>query len=396
MLNLLNLGNTPRVIDREKPIHKEVNSMKKLTLLLSSVVLTFFLVACSESATADKESKGNDEKPAQEDHTADKKEKPEKVEEKKPPQPYKPMEPAEDATPLRDTLSEEELEQMPQAESYGEDRTRMVEVGETLVKGAKDQTDGPLKNHRLIAYYGHPNSSNMGILGEMEPDQLMEKLKEQTQAYSDADPSRPAVPMIELISTVAQRDPGPEGKYYHSTSPEQIDEYAELAKENDALLMLDVQLGTDSVLNQVKLLEKWLKLPYVHLAIDTEFHVGEGQTPGIDLGQVDGAEVQEAVDYLTEMVEENDLPDKIVLVHQFVDDALTNKEAIQPTEHVEVALNYDGWGDANTKMSLYRKFVRNEAVQYGGFKIFYKKDEPVLSPEEVLKLDPNPAIINYQ
>ncbi len=63
------------------------------------------------------------------------------MEEKKPPQPYKPMEPAEDATPLRDTLSEEELEQMPQAESYGEDRTRMVEVGETLVKGAKDQTE---------------------------------------------------------------------------------------------------------------------------------------------------------------------------------------------------------------------------------------------------------------
>lgn len=373
--------------------------MKKLVLLLSGVLLTFFLVACSESTSANKENEGNNKKTAQEDDTADKKEKqeePEETEEKPPPQPYKALQPSEDATPLKDTLSEEDLEQMPQAEAYGGDRTRMVEVGETLVKDAEDLTDGPLKNHRLVAYYGHPNSTNMGILGEMEPDQLMEKLKEQTQAYSDADPSRPAVPMIELISTVAQRDPGPEGKFFHSTSSEQIDEYAELAKENDALLMLDVQLGTDSVLNQVKLLEKWLKLPYVHLAIDTEFHVEEGQTPGIDLGQVDGAEVQEAVDYITEMVEENDLPDKIVLVHQFVDDALTNKEAIQPTDKVEVALNYDGWGDSNTKMSLYRKFVRNEAVQYGGFKIFYNKDEPVLSPEDVLKLDPNPAIINYQ
>src|SRR5690606_37287649 len=144
---------------------------------------------------------GNDEKPVQEDGTADKKDKKEeaeKVEEKKPPQPYKPLEPAGDATPLKDKVSEEELEQMPQAESYGDDRTRMVEVGETLVKDAEDQTDGPLKNHRLVAYYGHPNSTNMGILGELEPEQFMEKLKEQTQAYSDADPSRPAVPMIEL------------------------------------------------------------------------------------------------------------------------------------------------------------------------------------------------------
>ncbi|WP_110928103.1 hypothetical protein [Bacillus massiliglaciei] len=371
--------------------------MRKLALLFSGVLLLFFLVSCSENTATTNQSEKKDEEPAQEEGNSDEKEaKKEKEEEKAAIQPFKPMEPAEDASPLKEQLSEEDMEKMPSAEARGGDRTRMIPVGETLVKGAEDQTDGPLKDHRIVAYYGHPNSANMGILGEMEPDKLMEKLKEQTQAYSDADPSRPAVPMIELISTVAQRDPGTEGKYYHPTSPEQIDEYAALAEKNDALLMLDVQLGTDSVLHQVKLLEKWLKLPHVHLAIDTEFHVKEGETPGLNLGQVDGAEVQEAVQYLTELTAENELPDKIILVHQFMDEALTNKDAIQPSENVEVVLNYDGWGDSSTKMSLYRKFVRNEAVQYGGFKIFYKKDKPVLSPEEVLKLDPNPAIINYQ
>ncbi|WP_053217812.1 hypothetical protein [Virgibacillus senegalensis] len=376
--------------------------MKKLTLL--SLLLILFLVACSENTSTNSENEGENEEKQTEEGTSDKKEENNETEEKEqpeeeekqPPQPYEPLEPAEDAKPLKEKLSEEELAQMPKAQAHGDTRERMVPVGETLVQGAEDRTDGPLKDHRLVAYYGHPNSTDMGILGEMEPDELMKKLKEQAQEYSDADPSRPAIPTIELISTVAQRDPGPEGKYFHMTSPKQIDEYAKLAKENDALLMLDVQLGTDSVLNQVKLLEKWLKLPYVHLAIDTEFHVKEGETPGIDLGQVNGAEIQEAVDYLTEMVEAHNLPDKIVLVHQFTDGALTNKEAIQPTENVEVALNYDGWGNSSTKMSLYRKFVRNEAVQYGGFKIFYKKDEPVLSAEDVLKLDPNPAIINYQ
>ncbi|MER2057895.1 MAG: hypothetical protein ABTA16_03675 [Niallia sp.] len=370
--------------------------MKKLTLLFAGVFLVFFLIACSENTIATKERDKKEEEQTQAKYTSGKKEDKKATEEENSPPSYKPLEPSENASPLEKKGSEEEMEKMPSEEARGEDPTRMVPLGETLVKDFDDQTDGSLKNHRLIAYYGHPNSSNMGILGELEPDKLIKKLKEQTQAYSDADPSRPAVPMIELISTVAQRDPGTEGKYYHPTSPEQIDEYATLAAENDALLMLDVQLGTDSVLNQVKLLEKWLKLPHVHLAIDTEFHVKEGQTPGVNLGQVDGAEVQEAVQYLTEMVKENDLPDKIVLVHQFMDEALTNKEAIQPTENVEVALNYDGWGDSSTKMALYRKFVRNEAVQYGGFKIFYNKDKPVLSPEEVLKLDPSPAIINYQ
>lgn len=367
--------------------------MKRLALLFSGVLLVVFLISCSKNTPTIKESEQHDEEQAQEEKTSGEKK---AIKEENPPPAYKPLEPTEGASSLDKKVADEEIEKMPSAEARGEDRTRMVPLGETLVKDAVDQTDGPLKNHRLIAYYGHPNSTKMGILGEMEPDELMAKLKEQTQAYSDADPSRPAVPMIELISTVAQRDPGTDGKYYHPTSPEQIDEYSTLAEENNALLMLDVQLGTDSVLNQVKLLEKWLKLPHVHLAIDTEFHVKEGQTPGVNLGQVDGAEVQEAVQYLTEMVKENNLPDKIVLVHQFMDEALTNKEAIKPTENVEVALNYDGWGDSNTKMALYRKFVRNEAVQYGGFKIFYNKDKPVLSPEEVLKLDPSPAIINYQ
>ncbi|ARI75704.1 hypothetical protein [Halobacillus mangrovi] len=365
--------------------------MKKAILFISIFLVISFLGACSETTSSTND---NEDKTSQSEEAA--KDKKEGEKEEKPPQPYKAVKPDEDANPLKEKMTEEELEKMPVVEAHGGKRKRMIPVGETLVNGAKDQTDGPLKDHRLVMYYGHPNSTNMGILGEMEPEALMKNLKEQTKAYSNADPERPAIPTIELISTVAQRNPGPEGKYYHRTSPEQIDEYAKLAKEHDALLMLDIQLGTDSVLNQVKLIEKWLKLPYVHLAIDTEFHVGEGETPGINLGQVNGREVQEAVEYISKMVEEQNLPDKIVLVHQFMDEALTNKEAIKPTDNVEVALNYDGWGPSSTKMSLYRKFVRNEAVQYGGFKVFYKKDEPVLSAEEVLKLDPNPAIINYQ
>ncbi|MUV37850.1 hypothetical protein JNUCC1_01656 [Lentibacillus sp. JNUCC-1] len=370
--------------------------MKKSVALILGVFLILLLAACSDNNADQEENNGKEENSNTEENAAPEPEDKEKPEDKEPAQPYKALKPAEDAKPLEQKLTQQELENMPDAEAHGSDPARMVPVGQTLVKGAEDQTNGPLKNHRIVAYYGHPNSENMGILGEMGKDELMKKLKEQTQAYSDADPERPAVPMIELISTVAQRDPGPEGHYYHRTPPELIDEYADLAKENDALLMLDVQLGTDSVLHQVKLLEEWLKLPYVHLAIDTEFHVAEGETPGVDLGGVDGAEVQEAVEYLTDLVEENDLPDKMIVVHQFIDDAITNKSAIRPSEHVQVTLNYDGWGDASTKKSLYRKFVRNEAVQYGGFKIFYKKDEPIMTPEEVLKLDPNPAIVNYQ
>ncbi|WP_377890511.1 hypothetical protein [Alkalihalobacillus sp. R86527] len=367
--------------------------MRKLFLLLL-VALVAVVTGCSDTASTNEQ---NDEKADQQETNEDaNKENEKKAEQEEAPQPFEPLAPSEDAKPLKESMTEEELAKMPVVEAHGEDRTRKTPVGQTLMEGITDETDGILKDHRLVAYYGQPSSTQMGILGEMEPEALMKKLKEQTQAYSDADPERPAIPTIELITTIAQRNPGPNGKYYHMTSEEDIDEYAELAKKHNAILMLDVQLGRDTALHQVKLLEKWLKLPYVHVAIDTEFHVKEGQTPGIDLGSVDGSEVQEVVDYVSTFVEENDLPDKIVLVHQFTDHAVTNKQVIKPTDNVEVALNFDGYGDYGTKMSLYRKFVRNEPVQYGGFKIFYNKDKPVLTPSEVLQLDPNPAIINYQ
>lgn len=356
--------------------------MKPFPKLLLGVLLIVLLGACTEQTSKESEEAPKDESVPE-------------LKEQEPP--YQALEPSEDAVPLKEKLSEEELKNMPEQQAIrGGDTARSVPAGETLSKDMEDKSDGPLKNHRLVAYYGTPLTENMGILGTLEPEEFMKQLKEQAQAYSDADPERPAIPTIELITTMAQRAPGPDGTYVSKLSDEKIEEYVNLAEKHDALVLLDIQLGTDTIMNQVKSIEKWLKHPNVHLAIDTEFQVEEGQVPGENLGTVDGKKVQEAVEYVSKLTEENNLPDKFVLVHQFTEHVLTNKEAIQPTENVEVALNFDGWGSSTDKMALYKKYVRDKPSQYGGFKIFYDKDEPVMTPEEVVKLDPSPAIVNYQ
>ncbi|WP_456274791.1 hypothetical protein [Bacillus sp. AK031] len=309
---------------------------------------------------------------------------------------YQAIEPSQSAQPLKTNYTDKQLAEMPRTQAHGGDTERSVPLGQTLTKGAEDLTDGPLKDHRIVSYYGHPNSVNMGILGEYSPEVYMEKLIEQTRAYSEIDPERPAIPAIELISTVAQRSPGEDGDYIVPTPDEKIEQYAKLAKKHNALLILDVQLARDTVMNQVKSLEKYLKLPYVHLAIDTEFRVQEGEIPGVDLGTVDGQNIQKAIEYVSNLVEENGLPDKLVIVHQFSTHVLTNKEAIQPTENVEVALNFDGHGLAAIKRAGYNEHVQKEPIQYGGFKVFYKKDEPLMTPKDVLELDPAPAFVNYQ
>lgn len=380
--------------------------MLKCVAILSIIISFTFLAACSNETNSTEQNQPQDDNSAQshsskQDNSTsgsnDGKQNQEDIKKEAPrAKPFKSIKPPKSAKPLDEKYSSDEKERMPLAEAHGGDAERTVPLGQTLLKGKKDLSDGPLTNNRLVAFYGTPKSENMGILGEYPPKKMMEKLKEQAEAYSKADPERPAVPTIELIATVAQRTPGPEGLYIAEPSKEVIDQYAKLAKKNNALLLLDIQLGQASVMEGLKKVESYLKLPYVHLAIDTEYSVGEGEVPGEDLGHVDGAEIQGAVEYVDGIVEKNNLPDKLVLVHQFGNGIVTNKDKIKPTSHVEVSLNYDGFGDPDIKMSAYGKLVQQQPIQYGGFKLFYENDDPLLSPEDVLKLDPAPAIVDYQ
>lgn len=267
---------------------------------------------------------------------------------------------------------------------------------DTLVEGAQDLSDGPLKENRLVAYYGNPREAAMGVLGETDPETMMANLLEQTAVYSAADPGRPAVPTIELIASTAQRDPGADGTFISRLPEEEIEEYATLAEENGALLLLDVQLGRSTVADEIEALRPFLERPYVHLAIDTEYYVRAGEIPGVDLGGVDGAEIADAIETLDRMVEEEGIPDKVLLVHQFESGIVTNKQIIEPTENVEVVLNADGFGPVEDKTEKYDILVGEEPIQYGGFKLFYTQDPVLLSPEQVLQLEPAPVVINYQ
>lgn len=315
----------------------------------------------------------------------------EEEEAKEPEKPYEAIPPPEGAEPLRDRS-----ESNGGSAQYGGDPASDLPAGRMLVRGAEDPSNGPLQDNRLVTYYGTPLSGYMGILGELPPEQMMSQLKEQTRAYSEADPERPAVPTIELIASVAQRNPGPDGLYVQQTPVEEIRRYSKLARENDALLLLDVQLGRDDLMNEVKKLEPFLKQEHVHLAIDTEYSVGPGQVPGIDLGTIAGSDIQRAVRYMDRLVEKENIPDKLVLVHQFATGIVYGKQNIQPTDDVEVALNADGFGGPAAKLSKYDILVSQPPIQYGGFKLFYRQDYPLLSPEEVLQLDPAPAVVNYQ
>ncbi|MGN6758527.1 MAG: hypothetical protein ACTHMJ_19295 [Thermomicrobiales bacterium] len=258
-------------------------------------------------------------------------------------------------------------------------------------------SNGPLVKNRLVTYYGHPYSDKMGVLGEFDdPQQMVDKLKEQAAAYTAADPSRPAIPTIELIASVAQGSPGPNNLWLYRTPPDVIEQYAQLAEKNNCLLLLDVQMGYDTVAHEVQALLPYLRRPYVHLAIDPEFHVKPGQVPGEEFGSVSAADINGAAATLADLVVRYNIPDKVLVIHQFRDDMLPDKQNIKPIPHIQMVIVMDGWGTPDAKLTNYKAFIHDQPIQYGGIKIFYRQDTPLLTPEQVVQLDPAPLVVIYQ
>jgi hypothetical protein len=253
-----------------------------------------------------------------------------------------------------------------------------------------------LPAQRVVSYYGNPLSAQMGILGEGPPDQIIPRLRREVENYARVDRGRTARPAIELVTIVAQAGPGSDGMYRLRMDTELIEEVAGWAEQNNFLLILDIQVGRSKVGPEVRSLLPFLRRPYVHLALDPEFGMRPDQKPGEEIGSHDAADVNEALDILAELVTTENLPPKMLLVHRFTQRMLTNHQKIKADPRVQVVIVMDGFGPPNLKLDSYEAFVRQQPVQYAGFKLFYRQDKPLMTPEEVLRLDPVPDVVIYQ
>ena len=119
---------------------------------------------------------------------------------------------------------------------------------------------------RIIAYYGNLYSKKMGILGELPPGQMWEKLNSELKAWQEADPTTPVVPALHYIAVVAQGSAGQDGMYRARMPEKQIDSVLTIARMKDnTLVFLDIQVGLSKIQNELPLLQKYLKMPHVHL-----------------------------------------------------------------------------------------------------------------------------------
>lgn len=253
--------------------------------------------------------------------------------------------------------------------------------------------------NRVVAYYGNLYSKNMGILGEYPEDEMLDRLNSEVKKWQEADPATPVIPALHYIAVVAQGGAGRDGKFRARMPETEINKVLAMAEKIDGIVFLDVQLGQSNVQTEVPLLEKYLKLPNVHLGIDPEFAMAEGQKPGTVIGTLDASDINFVADFLSKIIQENNLPPKILIIHRFTQKMLTNAKNIQPLPEVQVVINMDGFGSRGSKLNTYKQYIYKEPVQFTGFKLFYKNDSargPVLEPQDLLKLRPIPIYIQYQ
>lgn len=254
---------------------------------------------------------------------------------------------------------------------------------------------------RVIAYYGNLYSKRMGILGEYAPKEMLSRLNVEVKKWEKADPKTPVQPALHYIAVVAQGDGGKDGKYRFRMPEKHIDSVINMAKTINAIVFLDIQVSLSTIQDELPLLEKYLKLPNVHLGIDPEFSMKTGAKPGSRIGTYDAADINYCSQYLAKLVKENNLPPKIFVIHRFTRKMVTNTKNIKLRPEVQVVMHMDGWGEPELKKGTYRHFIFPEPVQFAGFKIFYKNDlkkapNRLMTPEELLKLKPQPVYIQYQ
>lgn len=254
---------------------------------------------------------------------------------------------------------------------------------------------------RVIAYYGNLYSKRMGILGEYAPKEMLSRLNVEVKKWEKADPKTPVQPALHYIAVVAQGDGGKDGKYRFRMPEKHIDSVINMAKTINAIVFLDIQVSLSTIQDELPLLEKYLKLPNVHLGIDPEFSMKTGAKPGSRIGTYDAADINYCSQFLSKLVKENNLPPKILVVHRFTRKMVTNTKNIKLRPEVQVVMHMDGWGEPELKKGTYRHFIFPEPVQFTGFKLFYKNDlkkapNRLMTPEELLKLKPQPIYIQYQ
>jgi hypothetical protein len=252
-------------------------------------------------------------------------------------------------------------------------------------------------HRRFVALYGTPRSPAMGALGEQPLEEAIERAQETAAEYEDVT-DEPVVPALEIITTIAHTEPGPEGDYSSRTPVTEVRPWVDAAAAAGMYVVLDLQPGRADFLSQAQEYEELLLEPHVGLALDPEWRLAPDQRHLNQIGSVDAAEVNEVAEWLAELTAEHQLPQKLLILHQFTLAMITDRADVE-TGHDELAvlIHADGFGTPQLKFETWdRLHIDAPEGVWWGWKNFIDEDQPMFTPAQTMDIEPAPWFVSYQ
>jgi hypothetical protein len=249
-------------------------------------------------------------------------------------------------------------------------------------------------DHRVVAYAGTPGAPALGALGVGALDDSVRRLRRQARPYHR--PGRPILPALDLIATICSAGPGADGKYRYRRPLKVVDRHLAAARRARALLLIHIQPGRSTFMEELRPYRRYLSEPDVGIALDPEWRMGPGQRPGKVIGSADADEVNAVSAYLDRVVKRHDLPQKLLVAHQFTPNMIRRRARVRQRPGVAVTISIDGVGSRRLKEGTYSRLARSGDGLYDGFKLFYEGDGRVMTPAQVLRLRPQPDFVVYE
>jgi hypothetical protein len=251
--------------------------------------------------------------------------------------------------------------------------------------------------HRIIALYGHPGTASLGALGEQGLNASVARAKKMAASYQ-ALTKTPVVPAFEIIATVATSAPGPGGGYSYETPVAAIRPWVQAAAAAGMYVILDLQPGRDNFLAQAKVYQSLLRLPNVGLALDPEWALHPGQLPLQQIGNVSSTEVNSVASWLAQLTAQYRLPQKLLVLHQFKIGEIGDEQGIDTrNDDLAIVMDMDGQGTPAMKQQTWEAVTSNAPAGVSfGWKNFFVKDSPMLTPSQTMVRTPLPVMISYE
>lgn len=251
--------------------------------------------------------------------------------------------------------------------------------------------------YRLVALYGTPGNPALGALGEQSAEASITRVKQLAAQYQPL-MTEHTMPALEMIATVASATPTDNNDYSQEVPVSTLQPWVQAARQAGVYVVLDLQSGRSDFLTQAKEYQSLLEQPNVGLALDPEWRLGPNQVPIVQIGTVNITEVNQTLQWLSDLTAKDKLPQKLVVLHQFRLDMIQGREQLD-TSHTNLAyvIQMDGNGTQSEKQSTWQTITANAPANvHFGWKNFYKVDSPMLNPAQTMAVTPKPWYVSYQ